>query len=238
METEQTATGGSVHMSLPILELRDVWKLYGLTAALAGVSLRVAAGEALLLYGPNGAGKSTLLRSLASLIRPSQGDILWRGERTVKQLEKYRRAVGFVSHASFLYPDLTPRENLRFFAKLFGLDFDDGWCETALESFGMQRRADDPVRNLSRGLQQRVSLARALIHDPEILLLDEPFTGLDEASVELFIERLRRERERGRCIFLATHNFKRGAAVARRLLRMDQGRVVHDGSVNNGQVSD
>ena len=238
MEAEQAATGRSVPMPMPILELRDVWKLYGLSAALAGVTLKVEAGEALLLFGPNGAGKSTLLRSLASLIRPSQGDILWRGERTVKQLAEYRRAVGFVSHASFLYPDLTPRENIRFFAKLFDLKFDDGLCETALESFGMLRRADEPVRNLSRGLQQRVSLARALIHDPEILLLDEPFTGLDEASVELLIERLRRERERGRCIFLATHNFERGAAVATRVLRLDQGKVKSDGPVNNGQVNE
>jgi heme exporter protein A len=147
-------------------------------------------------------------------------------------VEEYRRVMGFVSHTSYLYVDLTPRENLSFFGKLFGLAEGNKVGEELLEFFGLGGRADDPVRHLSRGLQQRVSLARALIHDPEILLLDEPFTGLDEGTVKLLIERLRTEKAKGKCILVATHSFERGAAVADRLVRLDAGRVVSDGPVS------
>ena len=214
------------------MEFRGVWKFYGFTPALADVHLKVFPAEAVLLYGPNGAGKTTLLRILASLVRPTEGDFHWRGKFLDGQVEEYRRVMGFVSHTSFLYVDLTPRENLFFFGKLFGLAKGNKIGEELLEYFGLGGRADDPVRNLSRGLQQRVSLARALIHDPEILLLDEPFTGLDEGTVKLLIERLRTEKAKGKCILVATHSFERGAAVADRLLQLDTGRVVSDGSVS------
>lgn len=216
----------------PLLECRGVWKFYGFTSALADVHLKVSPAESILLYGPNGAGKTTLLRVLASLLRPTEGDFHWRGKPLMGREEDYRRVMGFVSHDSFLYRDLTPRENLSFFGKLFGLAEGNRVGEELLDFFGLGGRADDPVRNLSRGLQQRVSLARALLHDPEILLLDEPFTGLDEGTVKLLIERLRAEKAKGKCILVATHSFERGAAVADRLLRLDAGRVVSDGPVS------
>jgi len=166
---------------------------------------------------------------LASLLRPTEGVINWGGKPLSGQVEEYRRTVGFISHASFLYQDLTPRENLSFFGKLFGLAKDNTMNEELLDFFDLMVRADDPVRHLSRGLQQRVSLARALIHDPKILLLDEPFTGLDEGTVRLLIDRLNKERAKGKCIFVATHSFERGAAVADRILQLNAGRVVNEG---------
>ena len=199
---------------------------------MADVHLKISRAESILIYGPNGAGKTTLLRMLASLVKPTEGEFHWQGSPLRGRVEEYRRAVGFVSHASFLYVDLTPRENLSFFGKLFGLAEGNRVGEELLDFFGLGGRADDPVRNLSRGLQQRVSLARALLHDPEILLLDEPFTGLDEGTVKLLIERLRAEKAKGKCILVATHSFERGAAVADRLLRLDAGRVVSDGPVS------
>ena len=215
-------------MDKALLELKGVWKLYGFAAALADVTVSVAAGESILLYGPNGAGKSTLLHILASLLRPTQGEVRWKGKRIHDDIEQYRRSIGFLSHAIYLYGELTARENLRFFAKLFEPSQRGSGVEDLLQFFHLRKRADEPVRNLSRGLQQRVSLARALLHDPEMLLLDEPFTGLDEASVELLTERLRQEQSKGKCIFLATHDLHRGTLVATRWLRLDQGRVSSD----------
>ena len=215
-------------MDKPLLEIRGVWKLYGFASALADVTVRVAAGESILLYGPNGAGKSTLLRILASLLRPTQGEVWWKGKRIHNDIEQYRRSIGFLSHTIYLYGELTVRENLNFFAKLFEPGQGGNVVEDLLQFFHLHKRADEPVLNLSRGLQQRVSLARALLHDPEMLLLDEPFTGLDEASVGLLTERLQQEQAKGKCIFLATHDLNLGTPVATRWLRLDQGRVSSD----------
>jgi heme exporter protein A len=210
------------------LELRNVSKYFGDVAALAGVQLRVEAGDAILLYGPNGAGKTTLLRLLATLARPSVGEVLFGGKH-VHRDPAAKAAIGFVSHTTFLYGDLTVRENLRFFGTLFALPGLEKKIDAALEFFDLGDRARTPVRELSRGLQQRVALARAFLHDPQFLLLDEPFTGLDAATVSNLESLMRELPGQGKAVIFSTHDFERGAALSRRLVALEAGRIRYDG---------
>jgi len=211
------------------LELRDVSKYFGELAALRDVVLRVEPGEAVLVYGPNGAGKTTLLRTLASLSRPTEGQVLLGGEDVHRNPIASKARVGFVSHSTFLYGELSGRENLRFAATLFGLDDAERRIDAALDLFAVRDRAAEPVRGLSRGLQQRVSLARAFLHSPGFLLLDEPFTGLDAAASRSLEAILARLPDEGKALVFSTHDFEQGAALARRLVAMEGGRVRYDG---------
>ncbi len=211
------------------LELRDVSKFFGDLAALKAVRLLIEPGESVLLYGPNGAGKTTLLRTLASLCRPSEGQVLFGGEDLRSNSGASKAKVGFVSHATFLYGELTARENLKFTGALFGLRDLEPKIDAALDLFALRGRADEPVRGLSRGLQQRVSLARALLHQPEFLLLDEPFTGLDAEATRNLQAILGRLSAEGKAVVFSTHDFEQGAAVARRLVALAGGRVRYDG---------
>jgi len=208
-------------------ELRDVSKLFGDLVALERIRLRIEPGESVLLYGPNGAGKTTLLRVLATLARPSEGQVLFGGED--ENLARIKSSVGFVSHSTFLYGELTARENLKFIGRLFGLTNLEAKVQAALDAFGLQERAGVAARELSRGLQQRLSLARAFLHDPPVLLLDEPFTGLDAAAVQNLEAILRRSSEQGKTLVFSTHDFERGAALARRLVVLERGRIRYDG---------
>ena len=211
------------------LELRDVSKYFGEFAALRKLRFRVAPREAVFVYGPNGAGKTTLLRILASLALPTEGQVLF-GERDLRQdPTEGKSAIGFVSHTTFLYGDLTGRENLRFAGRLFGLRELEQRIDAALEMFGVRDRADQPVRDLSRGLQQRMTLSRAFLHEPDFLLLDEPFTGLDAVSAENLRALLARLPEQGKAIIFSTHDFEQGASIARRLVVMEKGFVRWDG---------
>jgi heme exporter protein A len=212
------------------LELRNVSKYYGDLAALVEAQLRVGPGDAILLYGPNGAGKTTLLRLLATVARPSEGEVLFDA-RNVREHAAAKAAIGFVSHSTFLYGDLTVRENLEFSGTLFALPEAEKKIAAALEFFTLGDRAQTPVRKLSRGLQQRVSLARALLHEPKFLLLDEPFTGLDAASVATLENLMRQLPAEGRTVVFSTHDFVRGAALARRLVILEAGRIRYDGPV-------
>ncbi len=214
------------------LELRGVSKYFGDLAALRNVSLRLQPGESVFVYGPNGAGKTTLLRTLATLARPSEGQALYSGLDVHENPASARRMIGFVSHATFLYGELTARENLKFTGKLFGLREVEARIQTVLEMFALGERADEPVRGLSRGLQQRVSLARAFLHDPAFLLLDEPFTGLDAASRENLESLLCRLPEQGKAVAFSTHDFDQGVSLSRRLVAMEAGRVRFDGPLN------
>jgi len=213
------------------LELRNVSKYYGDLAALVGAQLRVGPGESILLYGPNGAGKTTLLRLLATLARPSEGEVVFEGIDIRRHEAAAKAAIGFVSHSTFLYGDLTVRENLEFFGTLFALPEPEKKIAAALELFTLGSRVHTPVRKLSRGLQQRVSLARALLHEPTFLLLDEPFTGLDAATVAALETLMRRLPDTGRTVVFSTHDFERGAALARRLVTLEAGRIRYDGPV-------
>jgi len=215
-----------------VLESRNVSKFFGDLPALRDVTLRIKPGESVLLYGPNGAGKTTLLRTLAALSRPSEGEVLFAGRNLHHNSQAAKAAIGFVSHASYLYSELTGRENLRFFGRLFGLKDLEVKIDRALDLFAVRPRADELVRNLSRGLQQRVALARALLHDPTFLLLDEPFTGLDADSAVNLERLLARLTTEGKAVVFSTHNYEQGAAIAQRLVALERGRIKYDGPVD------
>jgi heme exporter protein A len=215
------------------LELRNVSKYFGDLTALAGADLLVAPGETILLYGPNGAGKTTLLRLLATVARPSEGEVLLDGENVLRHAATAKAAIGFVSHATFLYGDLTVRENLMFFGMLFALPRVEKKIAAALELFRLEDQAHTLVRKLSRGLHQRASLARALLHEPQFLLLDEPFTGLDAATVDTLESLMRQLPAQGKAVVFSTHDFERGAALARRLVTLEAGRIRYDGPVDS-----
>ncbi len=221
----------------PTLELRDVSKQFGELHALSGVSLRVSPGDSILLYGPNGAGKTTLLRVLSTLARPSEGKVLLDGEDVHSNPAAAKSAIGFVTHTTFLYGELTVRENLEFAGKLFGLAAVVQRVAEVLDTFHLRERAETMVRELSRGYQQRVSLARAFLHDPQFLLLDEPFTGLDAASTESLQGLMRRLEGQGKALIFSTHNFDQGKAVARRMVSLEGGKLRYDGPVNLAPVA-
>jgi ABC-type multidrug transport system ATPase subunit len=203
--------------------VRDVSRHYGRRRALARVSLACRAGEVLGLLGPNGAGKSTLLAILATILVPSSGDVHY-GTRTAGAAgPELRSRLGFLSHDLHLYPELTARENLQFFARLYGVPAVEACVASALERAGLTARGDDLVSGFSRGMRQRLALERALLHGPRLLLLDEPFTGLDDASVDALFALLQERRAAGRIIVVVTHDLD----VAERLL--DKVAVLKDG---------
>lgn len=206
--------------------VRDVSRHYGRRRALARVSLDCRAGEVLGLLGPNGAGKSTLLAILATLLAPSTGEVLY-GDRTAKAAGPVLRArLGFLSHDLHLYPELTARENLQFFARLYGLDAVGERVTRALERAGLLERADDIVSGFSRGMRQRLALERTLLHDPRLLLLDEPFTGLDDASVAALVARLRELRQGSRITVVVTHDLDVADMLLDRVAVLKDGRLV------------
>ncbi len=188
-----------------LLEARGLERSFGPLRALAGVDLTVAGGEVLAVLGPNGAGKTTLLRVLAGLTRPSAGQVRVSGRALYSGDSEARRPIGFLTHQSLLYEDLTLLENLTFTARLYGLPDPSTQAALALEQMDLLGRAGDRLRYLSRGLQQRAAIARAVMHRPSVLLLDEPFTGLDAPAAERFRSLLRGHRDQGGAVVLVTH---------------------------------
>ena len=192
-------------MPSPLLQAVGIRRAFGPRVVLRGLDLALAPGETLAVVGPNGAGKSTLLRILAGLIRPSAGEVLLDGARLTPADPASRRTVGLLSHRSLLYDDLTVLENLVFAARLMGVADPRAAARFALAEVDLAARADDSPRTLSRGLLQRAALARALIHQPRLLLLDEPFTGLDAVASERLQRLLRERRPAGLGTVVVTH---------------------------------
>ncbi len=219
------------------LELRNVSKFFGDLPALRRVQLRVGKGDSVLVYGPNGAGKTTLLRTLAALARPSEGQVLFDGRDFHGNSVAGKAAIGFVSHATFLYGDLTARENLKFVGRLFGVSDLERKIDAALDLFAVNERSGELVRGLSRGMQQRVALARAFLHDPDFLLLDEPFTGLDAEAAEQLLTFLARLPEQGKALVFSTHDFEQGVKIARRLVALEKGLLRYDGPLASAPLA-
>ncbi|HEY3381494.1 MAG TPA: ABC transporter ATP-binding protein [Vicinamibacterales bacterium] len=206
--------------------VRDVSRHYGRRRALARVSLACRSGEVLGLLGPNGAGKSTLLAILATLLAPSVGDVRYGPLTAAEAGPALRARLGFLSHDLHLYPELTAAENLEFFARLYDLPDVSGRVGHALERAGLTTRRDDVVSGFSRGMRQRLALERALLHDPRLLLLDEPFTGLDDASVAALVARLGELRTAGRIIVVVTHDLDVAEMLLDRVAVLKEGRLV------------
>jgi heme exporter protein A len=210
------------------VEFQQVEKRYGVRFALRGVSLRIAPGESVGLVGPNGSGKTTLLKVAARLIRPSSGSIQFSS--------RDKGAVSLVGHHTLLYDDLTADENLLLFARLYEIDHPRKRASEALDSAGLAGRGTDLVRTFSRGMRQRLSISRALLPGPGLLLLDEPATGLDAPGQQWLGETLTRLRTQGCTLLMSTHGRSETHALLTRAIRLDAGRVAADsGATGNPQ---
>jgi heme exporter protein A len=190
-----------------------------------GISFTLPEGSFLSLFGPNGAGKSTLLRLLSGGLRPTSGELRLGGEPLRTREPGWQRRIGVLSHQTFLYGALTARENLRFFGDLYALDDLEDRIRLGLESVGLGSRGDDPVRAYSRGMRQRLALARTLLHEPAVVLLDEPFTGLDAHAAAVLRDVLARLKDGRRTVVMVTHNLSEGLDLAQVVAIQVQGRI-------------
>ena len=193
-------------MDFSELHFVDVSRNYGRRRALSRVSFTAGERTITALFGPNGAGKSTLLAIAATLLDPSSGRVLYGSAENGMGGRALRARIGLLGHDLYLYQELTAAENLRFFARVYGLDAVERRVDAALDRAGLADRRDDPVSGFSRGMRQRLALERALLHDPRLLLLDEPFTGLDDAARDALRTRLQAAREAGAITLLTTHD--------------------------------
>jgi heme ABC exporter ATP-binding subunit CcmA len=210
------------------IRVANLRKVFGFVPVLDGVSLEVRGGEAVALLGANGAGKTTLLRILATLLRPTRGTATVAGHDVVREAEAVRRLVGVVAHGAWVYDDLTARENLRFWAALGGLEAGADDVAAALAGVGLERAADARVRTFSAGMKRRLSLARVTLGRPRVLLLDEPFAGLDQRAKKWLEGRLETFKADGATLLMVTHSFGHELGVADRLAVLAGGRIALD----------
>jgi heme exporter protein A len=211
------------HDGPSLLDVRGLQRTFGRVRILHGIDLSLQPGEVLVVAGPNGAGKTTLLRLLAGLMRPSAGEVRVLGQRLGHGSPSVRREIGLLSHQSLLYDDLSLRENLTFAARLYALDRPDRVAAEALNAAGLTERADDLPRKLSRGLLQRAAIARAMLHRPRLLLMDEPFTALDAPAAERLRADLRSRAAAGTALVIVTHHLEEAWQLATRVAVLVQG---------------
>lgn len=212
------------------LQAEGLVKRYGHIHALRGIDLQVDRGDSLVLLGPNGAGKSTLLGVLAGRVRPTEGKVILQGEVLGKGIQA-RSQTGYLAHSSLLYSGLTARENLLFYGKLYGVEDSAERSDEMLHFMGLWERRDDRIGGFSRGMEQRLSIARCLLHDPQLILLDEPFSGLDYQSSRAFTQALKQLRDGRRTLIIATHDMVAVEKLGDRVMIMNRGRILHQGPI-------
>ncbi len=208
-----------------MIEVRGLVKRFGPKMVLRGLDFQVETGQFVALLGPNGAGKTTFLRILASLARPTLGQVSIAGYGLPQQAAAVRRQLGVVSHQPLLYGDLSAEENLRFYGRMYAIDRLEGRISEVLELIGLIARRRDVVRTFSRGMQQRLAIGRAILHDPQVLLLDEPHTGLDQDACEMLDSLLRQVGISGRTVLMTSHDLARAAGLAERFDVLSHGRI-------------
>ncbi len=211
-----------------IVEVKRIEKSFGNVLALQGIDLRVAKGEFLTIIGPNGAGKTTLLKILSTLMKPSAGEGKVVGFRLKQEEENLRRKIGMLSHYTFLYENLTAYENLKFYGSLYDVKNIEREIKRVIQEVGLENRLHDTVRTFSRGMKQRVSIARCIIHDPLLLLLDEPYTGLDRWSGKRFTNILKSFHQEGKTIIMTTHDLSSSLELSDRIVILSSGKIVYE----------
>lgn len=211
------------------IKLEGVEKSFGSVRALTGIDLEIPRGTFLAVFGPNGAGKTTLIRILAAIWRPTSGTVSVEGHSTSTSPHEVRSAIGVISHDPYLYENLTALENLLFFGRMHGVDEYEKRALSLIDYVGLATRSHDTVRTFSRGMKQRLAVARALVHSPSVLLLDEPYTGLDQNGAAIFTQMLEEQKDMGRTIVLTTHNVEEGLGLSDSVLILNSGRVVFQG---------
>ena len=220
------------------LEAKGLVRRFSRLRAVDGITFDLQAGELLTIFGPNGAGKTTLLNILAGVLCPAEGQVLLDGNVVVGSERKWRKEFGLVTHQSMLYDRLTAVENLSFYSKLFSLEDSERRIRDALEGLKIKEVADQPVGSLSRGFQQRIALARALLHDPKILLLDEPYIGLDLYASRLLRDLISQLKDGERTVVLVTHNFGQGLELADRIAIQVSGQFIFTGSSDGVELTE
>jgi heme exporter protein A len=221
-----------------MITVKKLVKRFGLKPVLRGLDFQVEAGEFVALLGPNGAGKTTFLRILASLSRPSMGEVRIAGYHLPEQAAALRRRLGVVSHLPLLYGDLTAEENLVFYARMYGLPDIHQRVSEVLELVGLAPRRRDLVRTFSRGMQQRLAIGRAVLHDPEVMLFDEPHTGLDQDACQMLDTVLREVAARGRTVVMTSHDLARAADLASRFDILSRGVIAASVQAADIQTND
>ncbi len=220
------------------LEAKGLVRRFSRLRAVDGITFDLKAGELLTIFGPNGAGKTTLLNILAGVMCPDEGQVLLDGNVVVGSERQWRKEVGLVTHQTMLYDRLTAVENLSFYSKLFSLEDSERRIRDALEGLKIKEVADQPVGSLSRGFQQRIALARALLHDPKILLLDEPYIGLDLYASRLLRDLISQLKDGERTVVLVTHNFGQGLELADRIAIQVSGQFIFTGSSDGVELTE
>lgn len=210
------------------IEAQGLKKSYGNFEVLKGIDLSVRKGEFYTLFGPNGAGKTTLIKLLATLTDPTSGSLSVSGFDAKKDVQNIRSILGVISHEPYLYESLTALENIKFFAELYGLKDSNIRANFVIKQVGLVSRANDIVRTFSRGMKQRLTVARAIVHEPKILLLDEPYTGLDQHGSQLFGEMLLSLKNQNRTILMTTHNIEEGLDLSDRVGILAKGQIVFE----------
>jgi heme exporter protein A len=222
----------------PALACRKLTKRYGRVTALRSVNLEVRGGECVALFGRNGAGKTTLLHVAGSLIRSFEGEVSVFGTPVKHSDVATRRAVGLVLHDTCIYLDLTVADNLRFFARLYGVADPEARVQELLDAVELRTRAPSVARELSRGMKQRLAIGRALVHRPRLLLLDEPFTGLDELSCQSLSALLTEFTRGGGAVLMSTHDLERGFQAATRVTILDRGTISYDRAAGDIDIAE
>lgn len=220
------------------IETRELTKSFGNHLALRGIDLKVKQGESIAIFGPNGAGKTTLIKLLATIINPSSGRILVDGLDLKNNAEEVRRRIGVVTHHTFLYSNLTACENLEFYSRLYDVPRRKERIHEVIAMVGMTSRRHDRVSTFSRGMQQRLSIARCLLPKPTIILLDEPETGLDQQAISMLWETLLAEGEEKRTLIHTTHSLERGLERCDRLLILARGKIAYERSRQALELAD
>jgi heme exporter protein A len=211
----------------PAIVAKGVWKYFGHFPALRGLDLSLERGRFLTVFGPNGAGKTTLIKVLSAQLKPSEGSALVGGHDVEKAADRLRREIGVISHNTYLYPNLSALENLLFYGRMYGLQAPRERAIALLEEVGLSGRKDDRVAAYSRGMAQRLSIARALLHEPSIMFLDEPYTGLDQHASRMLRQVLETLHNGERTLLLTTHNLEQGLEMCDEVAVQVAGRMVY-----------